>query len=108
MAGQTQFAQDLDEPTYNRHLAHERHMFAWCLTNLGGLPQDAARASALSFYPYEAPSEPYRGLVFHDQAWHWAMLRVHGEGYSLNNPGSEKPSAAYEQESRLFAETFDA
>jgi hypothetical protein len=38
----------------------------------------------------------FRGLAFHDLAWHWAMLRLKGEMYWQRHPDLAKPSAAYE------------
>ena len=91
-----------DETNYASQLAHERHMYAWCLVVYGGSTQEDARAIAEEFYPHEEPDAPHRGLVFHDQAWHWAMLRIFGADYWVIRPGTEKPSAQYETESRRY------
>jgi hypothetical protein len=46
-------------------------------------------------YPYEASDAPYRGLVFHDVAWHWAMLKIHQDPYWLAHPELASPPAEY-------------
>jgi hypothetical protein len=91
----------LDEVAYLKHLGEERHMFAWCMSKYGGLAPEAARAAALDFYTYEHPSDEHRGLVFHDEAWHWAMLRLIGHEYWQKQPHLAQPSAGYEAQSRL-------
>jgi hypothetical protein len=58
---------------------------------------------ALHAYPYEPSSDAYRGLAFHDEAWHWAMLTIHGDMYWLRDRALEVPSEAY----RLESESFD-
>jgi hypothetical protein len=84
-------------------LEHERHLFAWCLSSLGGKSPSEAQAAAEAFYAYEPATEPYRGLVFHDEAWHWAMLQIVGPQYWFTQPELEKPSAAYRHEAEAFA-----
>jgi hypothetical protein len=54
---------------------------------------------AEQFYAYEAPGDPMRGLVFHDEAWHWAMLRLFGDRYWVARPDLERPSSEYRAES---------
>ncbi|MQY21874.1 hypothetical protein NRB20_49870 [Nocardia sp. RB20] len=63
----------------------------------GGLAQVEAESSALRRYPYEQSDEPYRGLILHDEAWHWAMLRIHGEGYPQEHPELVEPPAEYRE-----------
>ncbi|WP_406673847.1 hypothetical protein WBK31_35620 [Nonomuraea sp. N2-4H] len=41
------------------------------------------------------PGEPYRGLVFHDEAWHWAMLGIYGERYWVAHPELADPPPEY-------------
>lgn len=65
------------EDEYVRYLRAERRRFAWVMEHHGGLSQTEARAAALERCPYEASDDPHRGLIFHDEAWHWAMLRIH-------------------------------
>jgi hypothetical protein len=77
-------------------------MFAWCVQTLAGASPIDAESAALSFYPYEPSSDGYRGLVFHDEAWHWAMRQIIGEHYWVTRPELEQPSAAYLQESQAF------
>ncbi|MET7733975.1 hypothetical protein ABZT02_21770 [Streptomyces sp. NPDC005402] len=42
-------------------------------------------------------TEPYRGLVLHDEAWHWAMSRIHGEWYPVEHPELAAPCPAYRE-----------
>lgn len=86
------------ESEYLAYLQHERHMYAWCMQKHGRRDQEAALAAAHSFYQYEPPS-PLRGLVFHDEAWHWAMLELHGDTYWKLDPSLETPGAEYRKES---------
>ncbi|MFC7303072.1 hypothetical protein ACFQVC_02410 [Streptomyces monticola] len=83
------------EAEYLAYLAQERLNYAWVLREHGGMTPDAAGAAALDDYPYEPADAPYRGLVFHDEAWHWAMLRIHGDRYRVTHPELDGPSAAY-------------
>lgn len=89
-----------DDVDYREYLANERHLYAWCLVVYGGLSQADADSKANEFYVEESSADPMRGLVFHDQAWHWAMLRILGEGYWLKHPESETPSPQYQAEAR--------
>ena len=61
----------------------------------GGMALDESWAAALHCYPYEPSDEPYRALVFHDEAWHWAMLRLHGERYPVEHPELLQPPDEY-------------
>ncbi|MBM7861216.1 hypothetical protein [Lentzea nigeriaca] len=65
-----------DESEYLAYLESERTDFAWAMQHYGGLSADDARQAAVEFYEYEPPDAPYRGLVFHDLAWDWAMERI--------------------------------
>lgn len=65
-----------DEREYLRYLEAERADYAWTMQHYGGLSADEARQAAVEFYDYEPPDKPYRGLVFHEVAWHWAMQRI--------------------------------
>jgi len=104
MASEEHSPHGSDEISYRDYLAVERHMFAWCLMKLGGRSPPEANAAAERFYSYQAPSEPHRELVFHDEAWHWAMLELFGEEYWISRPGLESPSSDYRAEaSRHFA-----
>lgn len=94
-----------DEPSEDDYLIYldfERHMYAWCLENIGGLPATEASQKALEVYPYESPSQKYRWLPFHDEAWHWAMRYILGEMYWISNPGLQEPSPAYLAELNLY------
>lgn len=84
-----------DEDEYVAYLAGERRRFAWVMHRYGGLTAAQADAAALERYPYEASDAPYRGLVFHDEAWHWAMLKIHGNNYTVTHPEMVLPPAEY-------------
>ena len=88
------------EAEYVSYLAAERHLFAWCLVRYGGVSDADAQLKALARYPYEPPGDELRGLIFHDESWHWAMLHLHGEQYWLSKPHLERPSPEYEHEAR--------
>lgn len=84
------------EAEYVAHLAGERRRFAWVMRNYGGLVAAEADAAALARYPYEGADVPYRGLVFHDEAWHWAMVTIHQDRYRLTHPELAQPPAEYD------------
>lgn len=86
------------EQEYCLYLAAERYLFAFVLGEHGGFSVAEAEREALLRYPYEPPEAEYRGLIFHDEAWHWAMLRLHGEGYWRERPELSEPSPAYRRE----------
>src|SRR5262249_26055428 len=73
-------------------------MFAWCLITYPGLSHADARPASLSPLAYEPAIQPCRGIVFHDEAWHWAMLHllVRATGFRAaslsNHPLSIAPS----------------
>jgi hypothetical protein len=92
-----------DEEEYVAYLQLERHMFAWVLQHEGKTPRAAAESLALRVYRYE-PAGSERGLIFHDEAWHWAMLSLHGQLYWKAKPALERPSETYREESRRFQE----
>jgi hypothetical protein len=85
------------EGEYLEYLWGERRRFAWVMRRYGGLAQVAAELSALRRYPYEVSGAPHRGLIFHDEAWHWAMLRIHGDGYAREHPGLAQAPAEYRE-----------
>ena len=96
-----------DEKEYVEYLDHERHLFAWCLCLYGGTSQADARVRAEAFYPYEsAATGSLRGLVFHDEAWHWAMLKIFGEQYWQARPELESPSVDYRAESQRYEQSM--
>ena len=84
------------EENYVAYLTAERRRYAWTLQHQGAYPPPQAEAEALARYPYEPPDAPYRGLIFHDEAWHWAMLHLHGENYWTTHPDLTDPPPAYE------------
>ncbi|MFC8420421.1 hypothetical protein ACFUN7_05935 [Streptomyces sp. NPDC057236] len=84
------------EADYVDYLQAERRAFAWVMRHYGGLTQEEATEAALEWYPYEPEDHAYRGLVFHDHSWHWAMLAIHGDRYTVEHPELARPPAAYE------------
>lgn len=92
-----------EEQQYLQQLEHERYMFSWCFMTYVAMPEDIAKAKAAAFYPYQAPDEPHRELVFHDEAWHWAMLEIVGKQYWLSKPEYQTPSAQYTAASDAFS-----
>ena len=87
------------EEEYCRYLEAERHLYAFVLREHGGLPEADAQKQALERYPYESADDEFRALIFHDEAWHWAMLHMYGERYWDARPELETPSQAYRNES---------
>ena len=88
----------MKEIEYLDQLKQQRHMYEWCLKHIGRYPENKATEEAERVYAYKPSSDEYRGLVFHDDAWHWAMLKLKGEQYWLNCPECKSPSPEYEQE----------
>lgn len=84
-----------DEQEYLEQLKHERYMFCWCLMTYADMPVDVATAKAAAFYAYQPPGNPNRDIIFHDEAWHWAMLHIIGEQYWLSKPEYLTPSQQY-------------
>ena len=95
-------ADDWDEQEYVSYLEHERHMYAWCLIKYGNLSPSDAHKSASTFYSYEPANAPYRGLVFHNEAWHWAMLHIFGETYWISRPDLVDQSQDYQDHAIAF------
>ena len=95
----------MDETEYAATLLAERHMYAWTLQRYGQLTALAAQEKANAFYAYTAADVPLRELVFHDQAWHWAMLALFGERYWQQYPAFEPVSQAYEAEYERYLQT---
>ncbi|MFI9556015.1 hypothetical protein [Nonomuraea endophytica] len=83
------------EDEYVAQLRDERRRFTWVIRQHGGLVPAAAEEAALQRYPYEAEGTPYRGMIFHDEAWHWAMLKIYGDNYVVDHPELGTPSADY-------------
>ncbi|AZS88779.1 hypothetical protein ACIQKE_19050 [Streptomyces griseoviridis] len=84
-----------NEADYLDCLVSERRCYAWVMRHHGGLTPEEARKAALECYPYEPAETPFRGLVFHDLAWHWAMVAIHGFRYGAEHPELADPSADY-------------
>jgi len=93
------------EAEYQELLASERHMFAWVLVRYGGVAQNRAEELARERYPSEPADAPYRGHVFHDEAWHWGMLALRGEGYWVADPSLESPPSEYRAEQQAWDAT---
>ncbi len=87
---------DWGEHEYVQYLRDERRRYAWVMQRHGDLDAAQAEMAALKRYPFEASDAPYRGLVFHDEAWHWAMREIHGDRYWVSHPHLVQPSAEYE------------
>ncbi|MCK1815049.1 hypothetical protein MTQ13_12295 [Streptomyces sp. XM4011] len=83
------------EAEYLDHLRSERRAYAWVMRRHGGLTAADAERAALEAYPYEPADAPYRWLVFHDEAWHWAMLTIHGDRYWAHHPVLARPTDEY-------------
>ncbi|MFI7008472.1 hypothetical protein [Streptomyces sp. NPDC050145] len=84
-----------DEAEYLDCLRSERRAYAWVMRHHGGLSPARAEEAAAVCYPYEPADAPFRGLVFHDEAWHWAMTAIHGGQYVTERPELVDPPAAY-------------
>ncbi|MFE7838470.1 hypothetical protein ACFU53_21155 [Streptomyces sp. NPDC057474] len=83
------------EDKYLDLLQGERRRYAWVMRRYGGLTLTESWAAALDSYPYEPADQPCRGLAFHDEAWHWAMLTLHGTCYTREHPELADPPAEY-------------
>ncbi|MFI9552094.1 hypothetical protein [Nonomuraea endophytica] len=92
---QSQGGPTWSEDDYAACLQDERRRFTWVMRQHGGLTLAAAEEAALQRYPYEADGMPHRGMIFHDEAWHWAMLKIYGGNYTIDHPELAMPSADY-------------
>ena len=88
-----------DEDEYRRYLDNERWLFALALSDYGGISPEQAEREALERYPYEPPDTLYRGIIFHDLAWHRAMIRLHGHMYWVSRPELQRMPEAHRLES---------
>ncbi|MCX4966761.1 hypothetical protein OHA98_18350 [Streptomyces sp. NBC_00654] len=84
------------EEEYAAYLRDERRRYAWVMRRYGNLSPAESRAAAEERYAYEPADAPFRGLVFHDEAWHWAMLALHGERYWTDRPESADAPPEYD------------
>jgi hypothetical protein len=89
---------EFTEEEYVASLNEQRHMYVWCLKSIGGLSDSDANSEAESIYRYKSQSEEHRYLVLHEDAWHWAMLKINGELYWITNPELQTESVEYNQE----------
>jgi hypothetical protein len=85
----------VNEEDYRASLDRERKLFAWCFVNYGDLSAEEAQKRAEAFYEYEPPDDPYRWLVFHENAWYWVMQHIVGNCYWTLRPDLAEPSEAY-------------
>ncbi|MGH4036169.1 hypothetical protein ACQB60_45570 [Actinomycetota bacterium Odt1-20B] len=83
------------EAEYTEYLESERRCYAWAMRRYGDLTPAEAWQAALECYPYEPSDAPFRGLVFHDEAWHWAMLKIYGHRYARDHPELASLPAEY-------------
>ncbi|GAA3834338.1 hypothetical protein ACFS5L_37230 [Streptomyces phyllanthi] len=83
------------EAEYVAYLQSERRSYAWVMRRYGDLTLTESWAAALKFYPYEPSDALYRGLVFHDEAWHWAISAIYGDRYTAEHPDLAAPPAEY-------------
>jgi hypothetical protein len=90
---------DFTESEYSDLLEEERYMFAWTLRVYGGYSAESAMRFAHDFYPYEEPGD-LRGIVFHDEAWHWAMMKIFGDFYWISYPEFDRPPSDYRDAQR--------
>ncbi|MGX1476124.1 UNVERIFIED_CONTAM: hypothetical protein RKD50_004932 [Streptomyces canus] len=80
------------EAEYLDLLQSERRACAWVMRHRGGMSLPASPGGGPGVVPpYEPADHPHRGLVFHDEAWHWAMSRIHGGLPQHTPPGSDRP-----------------
>lgn len=87
----------MTEKEYLLHLGAERYLFAWVLQHYGDISFEIAKTQACRQYPYEPKSDELRLLIFHDEAWHYAMLYLHGDCYWHTYLHYEQPSKEYEE-----------
>lgn len=79
------------EEEYTHYLMAERRCYTWTLVNYGNYSLNRATKMAEEFYQLEPRDE----LVFHDQAWHWAMLKIFGSNYWIARPDLLTPPDEY-------------
>jgi hypothetical protein len=83
------------EDEYVQCLRDERRRYSWVMQRHGDLDAIQADRAAVEQYPYEASDEPHRGLVFHDEAWNWAMRDIYGYEYRISHPHLVAQPAEY-------------
>jgi hypothetical protein len=84
------------EQEYCAYLEAERRRYAWVLHRFGDVTPEQAEAAAAEFYYYEPGDDPLRGLVFHDEAWHWALRGILGDNYPNEHPDLVAPPPEYD------------
>jgi len=89
---------EMTEEEYLSSLREQRHMFAWCMVNIGELSIEDAKLASENFYVYEPPTDQNRWLVFHEDAWYWAMRKLKGDQYWESHPEFKDESNEYKQE----------
>lgn len=91
------------EAEYIIYLLHERRLFAWCLMRYGEFDVAEAYREAAKLYPYYSAIQMDREDVFHEEAWHWAMVKLFGNNYTKEYPTLAHPPYEYQEESdRIF------
>jgi hypothetical protein len=95
---------DADYQSYCRRMSAERHMYAWTLVHAAGTERSAAEDRASQKYRLRPPGPHATDMRLHEEAWHLAMLDLHGNCYWHRQPGLERAPAAYQQEfNRVWA-----
>lgn len=79
------------EDDYVRYLQGERARYAWVMRTYGAMSSAQADEASDLRYPYQPPGTAYRGFVFHEEAWHLAMLALKGELYWKHHPELADP-----------------
>lgn len=85
----------MTEEEYTELLHSERRRFAWMMERYGGHTPAEAEYAALAQYPYEHARAEYRWLVFHRDAWSWAMRKIHSPTFWHDHPDLASPSEEY-------------
>ncbi|HSH96323.1 MAG TPA: hypothetical protein VK968_19405 [Roseimicrobium sp.] len=88
-------------------LTQERHMYAWTLVTFGAFRTEDAESHALQHYPYD-PVGQNNPFLFHERAWHYAMIELHGSTFWTTKPEIlHAPAAYFEEEERFRAGSSD-
>ena len=66
----------------------ERFTYMLLLQRLGNYTEEDAVAKTLARYPYEPLGTAFRGFVFHDESWQWAMRLIYGDPPNWPSPNS--------------------
>ncbi len=88
----------LNNSYYSEQIRIEKHMYKWCLIKYGSLNHELADKQANDFYNFESEDNEYKYIVFHEEAWHWAMIKIHGENYWIVDPSLKSIPSEYKDE----------